>query len=160
MGKNPLAKRKLFLFLILFAISLSFLFLPIEVKACSVPSERIGPVLRKGKIFGFKIYRMHKDHFLRYIGLNRNDTITKVNERKVSELFEDEGLLQNFKQNLKKNKHVKLKLLRREGYYEMEFILNSKNISKIRNSTCDGYTIDQSIPKKEMFDFYEMKKIE
>ncbi len=162
MGRNLFKKRESFLFTILFAISLSFLFSPIELKACSIPSERIGPVLRKGKIFGFKIYRMHKDHFLRYIGLKRNDTIIEVNERKVSELFEDKSLLKKFKRDLEKNKHVKLKLLREEDPYEIEFILSSANVSKIEYYNCGiaGYTIDQSIPKKEMFDFYEVKKIE
>ncbi len=153
---------KFSLFPLLFAISLSFLFLPIEVKTCSIPSERIGPVLRKGKIIGFKVYAMHKNHFLRYIGLKRNDIVVEINERNVAYLLEDESLLKNFKQDIKKSKHIKLKLVRRKSTYEMEFILNSVNASNIAYDNCGiaGYTIDQSIPKKEIFDFYEMKKIE
>ena len=100
---------KFSLFPLLFAISLSFLFLPIEVKTCSIPSERIGPVLRKGKIIGFKVYAMHKNHFLRYIGLKRNDIVVEINERNVAYLLEDESLLKNFKQDIKKSKHIKQK---------------------------------------------------
>ncbi len=161
MYESPLTKIKSFPLLAIIAISLSLL-LPIELKPCSIPSEKIGPVLKKGYIIGFKIYRMHKDHFLRYIGLERNDIITEVNEHRVSHLLQDESLFKKLKQGIKKSKHIKLNLVRKKTTYEIEFILNSANISKIESYNCGiaGFLIDQSIPKKEMFNFYEMKKIE
>jgi hypothetical protein len=125
MGRNPLVKRKSFLFLILFAISLSFLFLQVELKSCPFKYESFGIVLKSGKIYG--------------------------NERK----------LKRIKTELVDYGHMKLKILRKKSKLTIEFQLNPKNVSKVERSGCNEIgLIDQSISKKEMFDFYEMKKIE
>ena len=162
MAKNPFGKQKPFLLLILFAISLSLLLLSIELKSCSGSSERVGPVLKKGKILGMKLYGFHRDNILRYVGFRKNDIILEVNGFKIYKLIGEDNLNQfrSLKENFKKDRHLKVKFLRKKSNYELELILNEKNFSKIKDSYCSGYEIDQSIPKKEMFDFYEMRKIE
>ncbi|MBP7281737.1 MAG: hypothetical protein KBA66_09185 [Leptospiraceae bacterium] len=154
--------KKIISVFILFAISPSFLFLPLELKSCSGSSQRIGPILKKGKILGMKLYGFHRDNILRYIGFIKNDIILEVNGFKIYELIGEDNLNQFrfLKENFKKDKHLKVQFLRKESIYELEFTFNEKNFSKIEDSPCSGYEIDPNIPKKEMFDFYEMRKIE
>ncbi|MBP9888309.1 MAG: hypothetical protein KBF93_18570 [Leptospiraceae bacterium] len=159
MTKNPLVKQKPFIYLL--AISLSLFVLQRDLDSCSVTtSETIGPALRKGKIVGFRIYSFPKKSFLNYLGIKKNDLITEVNGEKVFRFLGNEKAYEELKSNFKKNRHLKLKILRKKSTFTIEFVLNPKNISNIKNPPCSGYEIDQSIPKKEMFDFYEMKKIE
>lgn len=160
MAKNPSVKLKSFLYLL--AISLSLFVLQRDLDSCSVTtSETIGPAHRKGKIVGFRIYSLPKKSFLNYLGIKKNDLITEVNGEKVFRFLGNEKAYEELKSNFKKNRHLKLKILRKKSTFTIEFVLNPKNISKIERSLCNDIgSIDPSIPKKEMFDFYEIKKIE
>ena len=100
--------KKIISVFILFAISPSFLFLPLELKSCSGSSQRIGPILKKGKILGMKLYGFHRDNILRYIGFIKNDIILEVNGFKIYELIGEDNLNQFrfLKENFKKDKHL------------------------------------------------------
>ncbi len=162
MVKNLFVKRKSFPLITLFAISLSFLFLPIKIKACP-GSERIGPILQNNKTIAIRIYEIKgKNHFLRYIGIRKNDVIKEINDIEILEIYENEKIKKRISTEVVDYGHIKIKLQRKKSTYTIEFVLNQKNIPKIRFDDCNGfgYMPDPNIPKKEMFDFYEMKKIE